>query len=95
MARKRKTGTVVHLASPTARVSVERMRRHEVYGKPYRVTTSFLVHVPSTTTVAVGDIVEIEETRPISKRKSWQVTKVTGHAGAVVLPEETTGEDVQ
>lgn len=76
MARKRRTGTVLTYQHPTARVVVERMKRHPVYEKAYTVSTSYLVHVPAETNLEIGNVVEIEETRPISRRKSWQVVQV-------------------
>jgi small subunit ribosomal protein S17 len=76
MARKRKQGTILHLAIPTARVRVDEMRRHPVYSKQYRTSKSFLTHVANDLAVNVGDVVTIEEIRPVSKRKSWQIIAV-------------------
>ena len=76
MARKRKQGIILHLNTPTARVRVDEMRRHPVYGKQFRTSTSILSHVPADMTVNLGDIVTIEETRPFSKNKSWQIVAV-------------------
>ncbi len=59
-------------------VTVEMKRR--VYLKKYeRYTkrrTKILAHNPEEIGAKVGDIVQIKETRPISKRKSFIVTKV-------------------
>lgn len=82
MARKRRNGTVLAYQHPTARVQVARMMRHPIYEKAYTVTASYLVHVPAGQTVAVGSVVEIEETRPISRRKAWQVVRVLTAAEA-------------
>ncbi|MEK7184339.1 MAG: uS17 family ribosomal protein [Patescibacteria group bacterium] len=80
MARKRKQGTVKHINHPTARVRVDEMRRHPLYGKQYRTSVSLLTHVPAELTLNLGDTVVIEEIRPISKRKAWQVVAVTKQA---------------
>ena len=88
MARKHKQGIILHFSSPTARVRVDEMRRHPVYGKQFRTSTSLLTHVPSKLTVGVGDIVTIEETRPISKRKAWQIVGVVKVAKLAVAARE-------
>ena len=80
MARKRKQGIILHLNIPTARVRVDEMRRHPVYGKQFRTSTSILSHVPTDVAVNLGDIVTIEETRPFSKNKSWQIVAVVKRA---------------
>lgn len=88
MAQKRKQGIILHLNTPTARVRVDEMRRHPIYSKQYRTSTSLLTHVPNNLTVGVGDIVTIEETRPISKRKAWQVIAVVKAAKLAVAARE-------
>ncbi|MBI4032192.1 30S ribosomal protein S17 [Candidatus Berkelbacteria bacterium] len=80
MARKRRTGTVLAYVHPTARVNVARMARHPLYEKAYTVSGSYLVHVPAGQTVSVGSVVEIEETRPISRRKAWQLVRTVTEA---------------
>lgn len=80
MAIKRKIGTVKHISESTARIAVDTPKTHRLYGKPYRDTKSILAHLSADLAVKVGDTVAIEETRPISKRKAWKVTKVTAEA---------------
>lgn len=82
MARKRRIGTVLAYQHPTARVRVDRHARHPLYEKAYRVSASYLVHVADEQTIAPGATVEIEETRPISRRKRWQVIRVVTDAEA-------------
>lgn len=69
-------GTVVaSKMQDTITVAVERYVKHPKYKKYLRRTKKFLVH-DAGNTAAVGDKVEITETRPISKRKSFTlVTK--------------------
>lgn len=81
MARKL-IGTVTSdTQDKTITVAINRSVTHPVYGKRYSVTKKFAVH-DEKNQAHVGDKVEITETRPISKRKSFTLTKVveTGHA---------------
>jgi len=63
-------------------VLVERRVKHPVLGKIVVRSRKFHAH-DETNQVATGDMVEITETRPISKTKSWAVTKVLEKAVAV------------
>jgi small subunit ribosomal protein S17 len=60
-------------------VSIERQVRHGVYGKTQRRTTKFMAHDEGNT-AKVGDKVAIVESRPLSARKRWVVTRVVEHA---------------
>ena len=60
-------------------VAVERKVRHAVYGKTERRTTKFLAH-DEENVAKVGDEVAIVETRPLSRRKRWIVTRVVRKA---------------
>ncbi|HIU84806.1 MAG TPA: 30S ribosomal protein S17 [Candidatus Aphodousia gallistercoris] len=59
----------------TVTVLVERKVKHPLYGKFVLVSKKYHVH-SETNDLTEGDTVEIAETRPISKTKSWTVTKV-------------------
>lgn len=68
-------GTVVKTAmKDTVTVSVDRYVMHPKYKKYYRRSKKYLVHNPGNT-VSVGDLIEIHETRPISKLKHFIVGK--------------------
>ena len=56
-------------------VAVERKVRNSVYGKIQRRTSRFMAH-DEDNAAKVGDRVAIMETRPLSKRKRWIVTRV-------------------
>ncbi len=56
-------------------VAVERKVRHPLYGKIQRRTSKFMAHDASNE-AQVGDTVAIVETRPLSRRKRWAVTRV-------------------
>ena len=60
-------------------VAVERQIRHELYGKTQQRTSKFLAHNEKND-AKVGDRVAIVETRPISRRKRWVVTRVVEKA---------------
>ena len=53
--------------------------KHPRYGKYIRRRTKMGVHDPQNL-AAIGDIVEITECRPISKRKSWRLINVVQKA---------------
>ncbi len=89
MARKL-TGVVTSdVQDKTITVAVSRSVTHPVYGKRYTVTKKFAAH-DEKNEAHVGDKVEITETRPISKRKTFTLGKIieTGHA-AVELKDES------
>ena len=59
----------------TRRVELERLVAHPKYGKLMKRRTICHAH-DETNETHVGDIVEIMETRPLSKLKRWRVVKV-------------------
>jgi small subunit ribosomal protein S17 len=61
-------------AAQTVTVKVERRFRHPMYGKIVKVSKKYAAHDPENS-CSEGDIVKIEESRPISKTKSWIVLK--------------------
>ena len=60
-------------------VAVERQIRHRLYGKTQRRTSKFVAH-DAANDVKVGDRVAIVESRPMSRRKRWVVTRVVERA---------------
>ena len=58
----------------TISVLVTRQTTHPIYKKLIRVSKKYLAH-DSENKIIVGDSVKIQETRPISKNKSWEVIK--------------------
>ena len=78
--RRSVTGKVVSSkADKTITVMVERRVKHPVYGKYIRRSTKLLAH-DETNQCREGDIVTIEESRPISKRKTWTLVNVVEEA---------------
>jgi len=77
------TGTVVSdKMDKTVVVAVERKVRHDVYGKSQRKTSRFLAHNEGNA-ARIGDTVNIVESRPLSARKRWVVTRVVEKAAQV------------
>lgn len=63
-------------------VAVERQVRHGVYGKTQRRTTRFMAHNEGNAAKA-GDVVAIVESRPLSARKRFTVTRIVEKAPAI------------
>ena len=78
--RRSVTGKVVSSkGDKTITVMVERRVKHPVYGKFVRRSTKLMAHDESNK-CREGDIVTIEECRPLSKRKSWMLVDVVEQA---------------
>ena len=77
--RRRLTGRVVsNKMQKTVVVVVETTTRHPVYGKTMRTRKRYKAHDEGNT-CAVGDLVRIVESRPLSKEKTWVVEEVLEH----------------
>ena len=63
----------------TVTVLVDRRVMHPLYKKFIRRSKKYAAH-DEENAYKVGDVVRIEETRPISKRKSWKVIAVVTRA---------------
>lgn len=59
----------------TVTVLVERRVKHELYGKIIGLSRKYHAH-DENGEFKLGDTVEISETRPLSKTKSWVVTRL-------------------
>jgi small subunit ribosomal protein S17 len=66
----------------TVTVLVERRVKHPIYGKIIVRSTKVHAH-DETNQVNEGDLVEIAETRPLSRTKTWTVTRVVGAAAVI------------
>ena len=71
-------------ASQTRRVEIPRLVRHPTYGKIMRRRTICYAHDEENKS-KIGDTVEIEESRPLSKLKRWVVKRII--SAATVTPE--------
>ena len=84
-AKKRRTLTgkvVSDKRAKTVTVEVERRTKHELYGKIVARSRKYHAH-DEKGEYHMGDLVEIAETRPISKTKNWVVTRLVEKARLV------------
>jgi small subunit ribosomal protein S17 len=68
--------------SKTITVLIERRTKHELYGKIVAKSSKYHAH-DENNEFKNGDVVEISESRPISKTKAWVVTKLVQKAREV------------
>ena len=93
--RKHLTGVVTSDAmDKSIVVEVKRLVKHPLYGKYIRRRTKLMAHDESND-VHVGDIVELTESRPMSKRKSWRVARIVRRAVGSRDAETGTDEVVE
>ena len=75
MPRRILNGKVVKKSGDkTVSVLVTRQTTHPIYKKIIRLAKKYLVH-DNDNSISVGDSVKIQETRPLSKSKSWEIIK--------------------
>ncbi len=77
------TGTVVSdKMNKTVTVLVERKVKHPLYGKIIRLSKKYHAH-DENNEFHPGDVVVIEECRPLSRTKTWKVTRLVEKARLV------------
>lgn len=77
------TGRVVsNKMDKTVTVLVERLVKHPLYGKVVRKSNKYHAH-DENNQYAEGDVVVIEETRPLSKTKNWVVKELVEKARTI------------
>jgi small subunit ribosomal protein S17 len=85
--RKTAVGVVTRdKMNKTRRVELARLVRHPRYGKILRRRTICYAHDEKNET-RVGDQVEIMETRPLSKLKSWRIVRVIARGAGTMADE--------
>jgi small subunit ribosomal protein S17 len=73
------TGKVIsNKMDKSATVLIERKVKHPVYGKYIRRSTKLHIH-DAENACQEGDVVVIEQCRPISRTKSWRLVEIVGH----------------
>jgi small subunit ribosomal protein S17 len=78
--RKTRVGVVSsNKMDKTISVTIERRLRHPIYGKFVKKTKKFIAH-DENNDCNEGDLVKIEETRPLSKRKRWNLVEIVERA---------------
>jgi small subunit ribosomal protein S17 len=89
--RKTEIGAVTSdKMNKTRRVVVERLVPHPKYGKLMRRRTVCHVH-DETNESHLGDLVEIMETRPMSKLKRWRLIRIVRKGAQQALAGEDEG----
>lgn len=90
--RQQKIGRVTSdKMQKTIVVAVEELKRHPIYKRSYKYTTKFKAH-DEHQTARIGDIVRIEETRPLSKEKRWRLVEIVKRAVQVKPLEKALQE---
>ena len=75
MPRRILSGKVVKKSGDkTVSVLISRQTTHPIYKKIMRLSKKYLAH-DSDNSISVGDSVKIQETKPLSKSKCWEVIK--------------------
>jgi len=83
MAKHEIVGTVVsNKMTKSVVVVIQRQVRDAVYGKQMKRTSRFMAH-DERDDAKVGDKVALVESRPLSRRKRWVVTRVVERAKGV------------
>ncbi len=90
--RQQKVGRVVsNKMDKTIVVAVESLKKHRIYKRTYKHTKRFQAH-DEENTCQVGDIVRIEESRPLSKMKHWRLVEIIKRGSGIVPVEELLAE---
>ena len=87
-----KVGVVVsNKMQKTIVVSVESLKKHRIYKRTYKQTKRFHAH-DEENVCQIGDIVRIEETRPLSKTKRWRLVEIVKRGSGIVPVDEVLAE---
>ena len=90
--RQQKIGRVVsNKMDKTIVVNVESLKKHRIYKRTYKQTKHFHAH-DEENTCQVGDMVRIEECRPLSKLKHWRLVEIVKRGSGIVPVEEVLAE---
>src|SRR5205823_13673625 len=86
--RQQKVGRVVsNKMDKTIVVVVETLKKHRIYKRTYKQTKRFHAH-DEENVCQIGDLVRIEESRPLSKLKRWRLVEVVKPGSGIVPVEE-------
>ncbi len=88
-------GTVVSdKMQKTVVVSVERKKKHRLYHKVVTVTERYKAH-DNDDACKLGDVVRIEEARPMSKDKRWRVIELLTRGDVADVAPSSIGRDIE
>lgn len=87
-----KSGTVVsNKMNKTIVVAVVSLKKHRIYKRTYKQTKRFYAH-DEENTCQIGDVVRIEESRPLSKLKRWRLIEIVKRGSGIVPVREVLAE---
>jgi len=90
--RQQKVGRVVsNKMDKTIVVVVESLKKHRIYKRTYKQTKRFQAH-DKENVCQIGDVVRIEECRPLSKMKRWRLIEIIKPSSGIVPVEEVLAE---
>jgi small subunit ribosomal protein S17 len=90
--RKIRVGKVTsNKMQKTVVVQVDDLRRHPLYHKVVRHSSSFKAH-DEDNACNIGDVVKIAETRPLSKDKRWVIVEIMQKADVVAPIKDDTAQ---
>ena len=72
-------------------VAVESLKQHPIYKRTYRSTNKFKAH-DEHNDARIGDLVRIEETRPLSKDKRWRLVEILQRAAQVTPVDQVVAQ---
>ena len=88
-------GTVVsNKMEKTVVVTVERKTKHPLYHKVMSVTTRYKAH-DDDNGCHLGDVVRIQECRPMSRDKRWRVVEIVSRGDVADVAPEAIGRDIE
>lgn len=87
-----KEGTVIsNKMDKTIVVQVVSLKKHRIYKRTYKQTKHFYAH-DEDNVCQIGDVVRIQECRPLSKLKRWRLVEITKRGSGIVPVEEVLAE---
>jgi small subunit ribosomal protein S17 len=90
--RQQKIGRVVsNKMDKTIVVVVETIKKHRIYKRTFKQTKRFQAH-DEENACQIGDLVRIEESRPLSKMKRWRLVEIIKPSSGIVPVEEVLAE---
>lgn len=88
-------GTVVsNKMDKTVVVSVGRKKKHPLYHKVMSVTERYKAH-DDENGCKLGDVVRIQECRPLSKDKRWRVIQILSRGDVADVAPDSIGRDIE
>ncbi len=78
----------------TVVISVERKKKHRLYHKVVTVTERYKAH-DQDDSCKLGDVVRIQEARPMSKDKRWRVIEILTRGDVADVAPSTIGRDIE